>query len=161
MEHLVSYINAFNAIRGSEQRAEGEWVSRWIYAYLLWRKRELDIYTTMALIHPDFDPNGIDETNFAERAKGPCSIAEYVGGMSCPSENKREVVQYENDHSWPRSLGGRTTPHNRKSLCRYCNGMKGDNPHFWHDWDSPPPTWVRELIEGIRGRIGEIHFDKL
>lgn len=115
----------------------------------------------MALIHPDFDPNGIDETNFAERAKGPCSIAEYVGGMSCPSENKMEVVQYENDHSWPRSLGGRTTPHNRKSLCRYCNGMKGDNPHFWHDWDSPPPTWVRELIEGIRGRIGEIHFDKL
>jgi len=160
LEHLVSYINAFNAIRGSEPNEAGEWVPRWREAFLSWSKRELDIYATMALIHPDFNPNGIDESDFEGRSKGPCFIGEYVDGMTCPSENKGEVVQYENDHAWPKSLGGLTVAHNRNDLCRYCNGMKGENPQFWDGWDSRAPTWVIDLINGVSDGIRGIHFDK-
>lgn len=160
MQHLVSYFEEFNRIRGTRPRHEKEWRERWIDGYRMWRDRNASIYTIMALIHPDFDTAGKDLDEFEDLAEGPCQIHQYVHGMNCPSENKNEVVQFENDHSWPRSLGGRTVEGNRKTLCKYCNGMKGDNPHFWDNWDDNPPTWVRELLDGIFNRIDSRYYDE-
>lgn len=113
----------------------------------------------LALIHPDFYfKQGISlvgnlswkrtadfGTGITNTSK--CMAKHYVGD-ECIFNSIPEIRgKCHADHFWPNSLGGPSIIDNRLILCKYHNGMKG-NDVYNYQWNSFP-TWIKSYLEQL------------
>lgn len=118
----------------------------------------------LALIHPDFYyKNGRPFVNYipwhrnANFSSGisntsRCQSNLYTGTACIFNSSLSIRGKCNADHAWPNSLGGPSIIDNRLILCKYHNGMKG-NDVYDYCWDKFP-GWLQNYL-------GQIYRQKL
>jgi len=121
----------------------------WLQAFREYQKRKLDLYQTMALLHPEHYPEPVSGTDprgrraFTLNASDSRCYSEVIWGYECPIVDTEAGVVA--DHIFPYALGGVTQSTNRITLCRWHNSIKTCDIHFF-PWERGEPPWVAEAL---------------
>jgi len=114
----------------------------WEDGYASHRAGELTLPQSLALVHPDWRPQGLA----SEKLQGKRAFRVSASPTKCQSiivwgyECDLDQESIHQDHHFPYSLGGPTVPSNRLVLCALHNQAKsGDIHHF--AWEKEP-SWL-------------------
>ena len=149
----------------------------WMDLYNKYKKREIDNYESMILVHPkffcrfieDYDDHEekilkeltIHETNnfkdIRQERYRSCQ-SNLIWGYNCPI-NHFDDSQIQFDHFFPRSFGGPTDEGelNKILLCKFHNrDLKGADIHLY-PWEEEIPEWFNNQVRKVYKLI-DSHF---